>query len=266
MRKLIFIFLIVAFAENAWALESEKDSTKKSFIKNFNISTVWFEVGHFFPIHEKHLLDLPYGMDKYLYNTKGETSYGFLSLGLYYKEKYGIEVLYRHVGFNVEGDDYRNYIVEQHPDYYVPKTLPIGFYSFDKFEYRICYRHYFKHFFLEPKFQFGINDYTNYDDAFSIKEKGSNQFIQYTITKENLRKNNFSYHFILNVSKRFNPFKNVLKIETALKLEFMMAPTYYSYTIEEKPYGQPAVINNLNVKQLHPAIGIEGCVYFFFKK
>lgn len=266
MRKPVLLFLFALYVGSTMASGREEDSVKKSFIKNFNISTVWFEYGAVIPIHESHLRDLPNGLNHYLFNTNGEMAYGFFSLGLYYKERFGVEVLFRHSGFYVEGNDYRNYIAELHPDYYVPAVISTDYYSFEKLQYRICYRFYFKHFFLEPKFQLGINDYTDYDDVFSIKEKGSNQFISYRITKQNLRKNNFSYHFILNTSKRFDPFESIFKVEAGVKFEFMMVPTSYNYTIEEKPYGKPAIINQVHVKQLHPALGIEAFVYFFFKK
>ncbi|MEO8149708.1 MAG: hypothetical protein ABI723_18865 [Bacteroidia bacterium] len=266
MKKIPFAFLVFMISLNSFATAAEKGSTKHSFIHNVNISTAWFELGHFFPVKEKKLLSLPYGMDKYFYDTKGGFSAGFFSLGLYYKDKFGLEAIFRINDFHSENNDYRNYIAEQHPGYYTPQTLPAYYYSFQNIEYRICYKYHLKHFILEPKFQLGINDYSNSVMGFVLKEIGSNKFIEYKITNEDMRKNNFSYHFILNISKRFNPFKNSIKIEPALKFAYMIAPTEYKYTIEELPYGMPSTTNQFVVKHLNPAFGIEACVYFFFKK
>ena len=266
MRKLFLAVILICIRLFAQSQTQDNDSVKRPFIKNFNLSTAWFEYGYYFPIHEKNLLKLPYGMSHYFYDMKGTTASGFFSLGLYYKEKLGVEVLYRQYDANADAEDFTNYISELYPGYYVPPLITTYYFSLNDIQYRLCYRIPLKRFTLEPKFQLGINDYKSYGSSFTLKEKGSNQYISYNITNVNLNKNNFSYHFILNASKRFNPFKSRLKIETALKLEYMMVPTNYQYTIEQISYGKPPVYNVLNVKQLNPAIGIEGCVYFFFKK
>jgi hypothetical protein len=69
-----------------------------------------------------------------------------------------------------------------------------------------------------------------------------------------LNKNTFDYHLIFDGSKKVD--LGGVEMELGLKLEFMMMPANYKYTISETPYLGETTINSFSVKQNFPAWGI----------
>lgn len=267
MRKTFYILLIF-FVFKTNARQAAKDSTKQSFFRQLNISTIWFELGTSIPFKEKKINSLPCGMDKYLNKLKGgDMSAGFFSLGLYYKDKIGVEfVLFRNSNYVAYPTEFNNYLSVKYPNNYI-KNIWGHSYSIRGKAYRICYKYHLKYFQIEPKIQLGFNNYINSDESAIFKEKGSNEFIEYSIKKESLKKTTIDYHLIIDVSKRVH-FKSLgrTNVEFGVKTEVMMVPTSYRYTITETPYGMPEIKNEVIVKQNNPAWGIEAVVRLFFKK
>jgi|GEM_PF-2209685 len=249
MKKLS-ILLFILFSLESTANSYSSDSTKQSFLNNFNLNFAWFEVGSVIPIKENSLNNLPYGMDKYLSNTKAGFSASTFNIELWYKNKIGLELLlisYYDFGYNKTSFD--NYISNQYPNFYIKNGWNNGF-SSGGLGYRINYKIKLKKFQIIPKFQIGINNYNSSDDHRSFKEKGSNHIIEYSIEKKSLKKNIIDYHFIVDFSKSVN---FMIPFEIGVKTEFITSPTLYQYTITEKPYSSPPKINQLTVKQNNPA-------------
>ena len=102
MKKIIFLFLLLVSSKiNATPFSS--DSIKQGFFDELSINMMWGEFGVLFPIKENNLNSLPYGMDKYLYNTTRGGIFNFMALSFYYRNKFGIELLLSGTS-NVYGD------------------------------------------------------------------------------------------------------------------------------------------------------------------
>ena len=267
MKNLFLFVFLFYYTFQTTAFPLKKDTTCKTIFRQLNFSFTWFELGAAFPFKEKKLKTLPYEIDKYLYNMKGGLSATLFSPGLYFKDKYGVEIVFAFSRFQIKEKSFKNYLEGKYPGYILPEYGLLPFYYFlDNIEFRICYKKHIKHFILEPKFQLGINDYNVYTRGFTLKENGSNQFIDINFENENLRKNNFSYHFILNITKRFHPSVLSYRIEVALKMEYLIVPTRYKFTHTESTFGEPPIINEIIIKQIHPAFAIQLGLSFFFKK
>jgi len=251
MKKIILIFLILfSLKSNANSILS--DSTKQSFFSNFSLNFIWFEVGPVFPIKENKLNNLPYGMDKYFNHNSSELNATIWGLELWYK-KIGLDLLFiSYIDFRSDNTEFTHYISEKFPNYYYTKNVWSNSYSlYNMFSYRLNYKFHYKKFNITPKFQIGINDYETNNSYYSFKEKGSNQFIEYSIEKKSLMKNIIDYHFLVDISRKVTFF---IPCEIGIKTEFITIPTLFQYTITEKPYGSIATVNTVTVEQYNPSI------------
>lgn len=260
MKKINLILLCVIFTRIiSFAQEHKYPSIDSSdFAKNhkINFCFTWFEAGASIPLKEKKLQDLPYGMNHYLYNPKTNLAVCFFGIGLYYKNHLGITVIYSMQDYSVPDGNYKNYISSQFPNYYLPFGVQAHTYSLNNINYRLSYRFHKNRFTFEPQFQLGVNDYRDFDTHFVLKEKGSNNFIEYDIKKENQKKNIFSYQVALVTRYRFTKPQWKWNVEPGIRLAFMIVPTDYNYTISYNSYNMPATVNEVNIKQLNPNINI----------
>lgn len=265
--KKIFSLLLLLIATHASAGISPKDSTKKSFFHHLSFSTVVCEAGPFFPVKEKKIRSLPFGMNSYLYNVQsGGTSYGFFAAGVYYDDRFGVEILYRRSSFEVDGAEFSKYLSSKYPEHYVKTYWGVNE-VVEGLAYRLCYKFHFRYFQVEPQLQFGINNLYTYDESFFLKEKGSNNFIEYSIRKVNQKKNIVDYHLIVDILKRLHlKGVDVFNFELGIKTELMMMPTSYNYILTESPYGGTPTVNEVQVKQNHLAYGVEAVIRFYFKR
>lgn len=250
-----FIFLrCISYAQdNKHPIIDSSDIAKNHKI---NFCFTWFETGIGIPLKEKKLKDLPYGMNHYLYTPKNTMIAGFFGLGLYYKNHWGITVIYSYQDYSVPDAAYTNYISNLFPNYYLPYGVQGHTYSISNIDYRLSYRFHKKRFTFEPQFQLGINDYNDFDTQFVLKEKGSNNFIEYSIKKENQKKHILSYQAALVTRYRFTKPQWKWNIEPGIRVAFMLTPTDHNYTISYNSYNSPATVNKVNIKQLNPNINI----------
>lgn len=244
MKRFVILF-IVFISVRANAHSFSKTPADQPFINRFTLNFSFFELGNSKSFKEKRLSTMSYGMDKYLNNRKPGGSGSFFGLELWYKNKIGIEVLFTGYSFNCDDTKFNNFIAEKYSNYYVRYVIVNNFSSYGV-GYRINYKRQFKQFQLTTKFQIGNSDYRTIDNHTNFKEKGSNQFLEYTIEKKNLMKNTMAYHFILDFSRKIN-FE--IPFEIGIKTELMATPTLFQYTITEKSYGGNPTVNQFNVKQ-----------------
>lgn len=260
MKKKHLIWICVIFWRCISYAQDHKlpniDSSDIAKNHKINFCFTWFEVGAGIPLKEKKLQDLPYGMNHYLSSPKTNMAGGLFGIGLYYKNHWGITVIYSFQDYTVPDAAYRDYISSQFPNYYLPFGVQGHTYSLNNFDYRLSYRFHENRFTFEPQFQLGINDYDDFDTQFILKEKGSNNFIEYTIKKENQKKHILSYQAAFITRYRFTKPQWKWNIEPGLRLAFMIVPTNYNYTISYNSYNIPATVNKVNIKQLNPNINI----------
>ena len=222
----------------------------------FNISFTWFELGRTIPMNENLAQNLPSGLAPYFSPLKGSQFYGFFGLGLYYKNRWGVSVMYNSVNFTSSGDNFTNYLVSQYPNYYIQNDLSTFNYSLDHFVYRIGYRFRSGPMRIEPQFQFGVNDYSSHGRTYILKEKGSNHFISYSIQSENMKKTQISYRF--GTVFRWSHSKPWWKwdLEPGIRIDFMLVPVEYRYTLKISPYDMQTITQSTQFKQWNPAFMI----------
>jgi hypothetical protein len=242
---------VLLLAQNANSAVQDTSATRK-FFHNFNLCFQWFEIGRSIPLKQKQFATLDYGLDKYTANIKGGISFAGLGLGVYFRDKFGIEVTFASQSTTTEGNEFIEYLSNKYPGYYLPKGSFHYSSSTDGIGIRLCYRKHFKHFFIEPKFQFIINSFDNYFPSFRLKEIGTNQFIQYTMSDKIIGTQN-SYHLFLNIAKRFNPFDARLKLEVGFMGEFMISPINQTISITETVYGQIGITNTESFQIYNPS-------------
>jgi len=231
----------------------------------FQLSFTWFELGASMPFKEKKLRDLPYGMDTYLYGPGAAFAVGYFGLGLYYRQHWGISVIYSGQDFHVEDAAYRNYIADRYQGHYLADAVQAASFSLYGLNYRIGYRFTSGHFIIEPQFQLGVIDQDEFQTHFVLKEIGSNRFVEYDMEKVSAAKSIFSYHAAVKVVRSVSKPERKWCVEPGLRLSFMVVPTDVTYTITSTPYQMPSTVHRIEVKQLHPAFTVTAFLSVFKK-
>lgn len=245
-------------------MEEYRDTNKKSgWLRNFNLAINFVELGKTYPLNQKDFSHLKYGIGEYLSKITGDGDFGGLGAALYYKDKIGVEVMFSTQTFSGQSNNFANYLVAKHPNHFIPNYTPS--FNVDSWGpgFRICYRQHFKHFFIEPRLQFKPNNVSAFSRSFRLKEMGSNHFIQYQIDNV-IHGRNDSYHLMLNVARKFDPFKEIAMIELGVLADFMIRPESRAITITEQPYGQAEVSNSESFRMTNAAISAKFSIKVFF--
>ena len=259
------VLLSVCFAFLVQISSAQKNSKDSGDYHKLNICFTWFELGATVPFKEKKLRDLPYGMNTYLYGPKSSMAASFFGIGLYYKNHWGVSAIFNFQDYSVPDADFRNYISSQYPGHFLPYGVQGHTYTLYSINYRLSYRFHKGRFIYEPQFQLGINDCEDFDTHFVLKEEGSNNFVEYDIKKESTGKNLFTYRAGIVARWRFSRSNWKWNVEPGLRLDFLVIPTNFNYTITSTPYNMPATIHEVNVKQMRPALIITAVLSVFRK-
>ncbi len=268
MKKTTLLLTSLFFILGAVAQQNshkEKDNQIAEVNHKLNFSFSWFELGASVPLNEKKLLKLPYGMNHYLYGPKGGLAGALFGIGLYYKNHWGISAILSFQDYYVPSNDFKKYVISQYPGRSIDGFAQAHAYSLNNINYRIGYRFHKNRFIFEPQFQLGINDYNDFQTHFILKEKGSNNFVEYDIKQENRRKNIVSYRAALITRWQFSKPGSGWNLEPGLRVELLVIPTNFNYTITSGFYNTPPTVQEVTVKQMHPAISITAVMGFFKK-
>jgi hypothetical protein len=258
----LILFCFSLFVSNSYAQKNSADTTH---YHNLNVCFTWFELGAGIPLKEKKLRDLPYGMNHYLYGPKAGFAGGGFGLGFFYKNCVGLSTIFTFSDFKVPDRNYKNYISAQYPGYFLPNNMQARIYTLYNINYRLSYRFHKGHFTYEPQFQLGINDYKEFSTHFVLKEEGSNNFVEYSIHQGSVKKNLFTYRAAVIARWRFSKPDWNWNVEPCLRVEFMILPTNFNYTITSTPYNMPPAIQEVQVKQMHPTLTITAGLSIFRK-
>lgn len=251
MKRSLSTILIILISLTTGVFAQESGVEKKA-LRNFNLGIALIEIGKTVSLKQKRIETLNYSLDKFMANIKGNVSVNFIGLSLYYKDKIGVEALVSNTSTVSDGVDFKNYLSDKYPGYFIPDWISSYSSTNTSAALRMCYRKHFHHFFIEPKFQVMFNSFDNNYNSFKLKEMGTNQYVEYSITDEFHGAKN-SYHLICNIAKRFDPFKDIAKVELGLMGEFMIAPIHQSVTVTEAPYGQVGTTNTETFKLYNPS-------------
>lgn len=264
LLSLCFVLLTLT-AKAQKDTKHNKDTIDFATHHKLNFCFTWFELGSSIALKEKKLRDLPYGMNSYLYGSKGGFAGALFGIGFYYKDHWGISAILNFQDYTVKDAAFQDYITSQYPNYFLPYAVQGHTYTLNKLKYRLSYRFHTKRFVFEPQFQLGINDCDDFDTHFVLKENGSNNFIEYDIKKENTRKNLFSYHAAVVARWKYTHPDWNWNVEPSLRFDFMIIPTNFNYTITSSPYNMPSTIHEVNVKRMRPALTITAVLGVFRK-
>ncbi len=232
---------------------------KAAWYDNFRFRFPEFIYDRVFPFRIPSFSTLPYGMNQYMYPTKPEAgffapftnNFSFRWLGLFYKDRIGLEVYSGGYGASVDMRGFNNYLQAKFPNHYSSDTLNMesNSYTFTGPQYGIAYKLHWKGLVLESKFILGFETMQSNGGAWIFKEMGSNQFTEYQVTERDSTRHQSSYHFQLRMAKRFRLGAHPTWYEIGLKTEYIeSSPNVLLLHISEKPYGQPETDEDLQLR------------------
>ena len=227
------------------------------FHHHFHLELPMLEINYSIPGRNKNLLDLPYGMDKFMYPAQNSgapflPNYSFRWIAIFYKDKIGIELYSDGFGAPVNMNGFNHYMTAQFPGYYFNTDPSAGnVYNFVGQSLGIAYRIHWRSFILEPKFLLGFESLegdSSYYYAY-LKQQGSNQFTQYSIIQSKTPHRQHSYHGRLLAGHRFHLGKKPTEFELGTQWEYIYSPYSLQVDILQQPYGQPQIDHHLDVKE-----------------
>jgi hypothetical protein len=226
-----------------------------------------FILDYVHPYRERSFAGLPNGLDKFMYPTHNEggyfapfgDNYRFRWIGLFYKDRIGLEMYTGGYGANVDINPYEEYLKAKFSGYYKKDYYySSGRQQFAGIQYGLAYKHHWKGLVIEPKFILGFEKLRS-DNASTwfFKEMGSNQFTEYEVKYWDSSHNNRSYHFQLRLAKRFKTSGKEYPVwlEFGLKTEYIMAARKELYLqVTERPYGKPEIVEGVPVPMRYRSI------------
>jgi hypothetical protein len=228
--------------------------TETAKTRNFTVTFCPLELGGLIPLKNGKDNSLPPPIYAFTHKKKPNIHANAFRLGLIYKSKYGIEAFYNFsMGFQYESSGIEDYLARSYPNYESPKISRIVNPNYNAdwkgWQAALFYRIRLGRFYIEPKFQLGFEKYSQGNAAYYLKEKGSNQFIEYFINVDKQNVMTPSFHYILNTSWMLNPTSEKIKFELGLKVEYLVMNVNLNYTVTRSSYGLPDNLERYKVKQ-----------------
>jgi hypothetical protein len=271
---LILLIALISVQE----LDAQTGANDQSGLQDSLTSKKWYHVIRFrlpefifdyvLPFRERSFAALPNGMDKYMYPTKKEVgffapftnNYSFRLIGLFYKDRIGLEFYTGGFGAKVDGQPFERFLQAKFPDHYKNGFLNQD-YTFSGWQYGLAYKHHWKGLVVEPKFILGFEKMQSTHNKWIFKEIGSNQFTEYEANYWDSSRNNRSYHLQLRLAKRFYTGGLVPWLEFGLKTEYIMAAKRQLYLqVIESSYGKPRIEEGMTLPMRYRSFTIG----FFF--
>lgn len=244
----------------------------RSFWDEFSISLPAFRLDMNVPLRSSKIAGLPYGMNHLFYNTSAsantfapyDISYNFKIAGLYYRDRIGVEYAYVSYGSRIDNAGFDNYLAARFPGYLTASHYYRTDFIFNGPRVGLAYKVHLKQFIIEPQLHYGFESADGQKINNRFMDPGSNQFLDHTIDQVWAQQPH-SYSATLNLGRRFRLRKDgILKLEAGVSASYLHAPYQMDLYITEKPYGQPAVVNSVSLKDAFRmySFGIYAAVYF----
>ena len=252
---------------------------EKTFsIKDLSIGLPDITMAYCQPLRDKSLRGMPAGEGQFFYPTSGTVGVPILNCGMklagvYYKEKYGIELHYGQYGptiHNTEG--YNNYLAMVFPNYYSSTNFyPLYgvFNYFDGFLLGPTYKMQWQKFVLTPKLLVGIVNYGNTESFFyQLKEKGNNQFVNYDVTNTIPgHAHDFpSMHAELDMARKVRCKDKHFKCEIGLRLEYMMIPYKQQEAVTQQTNNGPISTQEWSSRHVFQMVSTGAYLSLFYTK
>jgi hypothetical protein len=279
MKPVIIILFALVTTESIYAQSDSSTVAKSHWYNAFQlrlIPEVFFD--RVFPFRNPTLSTIPYGMDHYMYPTKagfasdfGSTyihNYCFRIFGLYYKERIGLEFNVYKYGAQIDQQPFKDFLQTKFPNYYRSdlQSRRITTFTFGGVQVGAAYEAKWKGLIVVPKFLLGFAHLRDSGDNWRLKEKGSNQFINYHVEYFDASRHQNSYHLQLRVAKRIHLGKGRTSLEMGLKTEYVLSSKkHWVMQITEEPYGQPVKTEEVEVRTRYQSFAIGVYTALFIK-
>lgn len=274
---IMFVLLLNVHRVNGQVEAVLDTSVQKTYwYHNWRLRLPEFIFDRVFVIKDRSLLTFPDAMGQYMYPVNGGFQYMVPStnnwslrlIGLFYKDRIGLE-LYTG-GYGGKIDD-QAFLQAKFPNYY-GSTAENSYnaygsenrYYYWGWQYGLAYKQHYKGFVLEPKFILGFEKLRSAVNIWTLKEKGSNQFMGYEVDTDDSRKRP-SYRLQMGLAKRLrvkNP--EPWWFEIGLRTQYTMsAKRNINMHITETPYGKPQTVQDvvLPIRFRSFAVGLFFTVY-----
>jgi hypothetical protein len=254
MRSFV-VFSSLLISLNGLSFDSPTDSSKfKQFIRDIDFCINAFELGGSIAFKQSKLTKLNYGLDKYYSKLKGDMHFSFFGLSFYYKKKFGLGAMFTDYEFISYDMGYNDYLTQKYPNHFIPEHSIHSILQIQTFSLNASYRQKFKYFTLEPKFRVCFNSFNSNNESFRLKEKGSNQYIQFELN-EQIKSYKNNYIFILALFHQFNTKSvTIFNLEVGVQAELVLTPVKSVVTVTETPYNMPSIVYSENISLLNPAL------------
>ena len=228
---------------------------KTHWYHNIRLRIPEFILDYVHPYRESSFAGLPNGLDKFMYPFHDgagffapfSSNYRFRLIGLFYKDRIGLEMYTGGYGADVDIKPFEDYLQARFPNHYnINNYYRSGRRQFSGLQYGLAYKHHWKGLVIEPKFILGFERFQGDESKWVFKEMGSNQFTEYEINYWDSTRNNRSYHFQLRLAKRFKTWGKEYPVwlEFGLKTEYLFTAQRQLYIqATEKSYGKPAIVD-----------------------
>lgn len=213
-----------------------------------------------FPLKEKGIGILPYGMNYYFQSPQASfspivTNFTFRVFSLFYKDRIGAAFYLNGFGANLDVSNFNRYLLKQYGSEYTDLPTYNSYSSLNFYgpAIGIAYRWHYKSFIIEPNFLFGFEhlDEGLAETEFVLKQDGSNQFLDYKLTVVDGTPRQHSYRPRLLVGRRFSFKKFSTVFEGGLVIDYIYSPYAYNLTISQTSYGYPPTIEQINVRTVY---------------
>lgn len=281
--KHVFAILLVLLTVQAINAQSTGENSAQTGIKTHWYNKFQFRIPEFyiervFPTRNKDLLSSPYGIGEYMYPTKTEigsfgqfnrlSNFSFRMVALYYKERIGLEFCASGYGACIAEQPFKDYLQTKFSNYYTidSQNIQNNTFSFTGFKIGLAYETKWKGLLIFPKFFVGFEKLQDSGNTWRFKEKGSNQFTNYTIKYHDNSGPQKSYRMELRVAKRIHLGKGRTFLEVGLKAEYLVSnKKKLQFHIVEEPYGKPATFQNLTINTRYHSFGAGVYTALFLK-
>ncbi|HEY6160563.1 MAG TPA: hypothetical protein VI112_05050 [Bacteroidia bacterium] len=183
MKKLAFLFFCSTFASaNASIHGGLFDTVPHTHKISFAISLL--EEREVFPLQNPLLRGLGNGLGDYLYRRQAHAHLGMFKLGFYLRGKWGLEFGSDIDSIPLDPSFMKNYIASHYPDFFQPGGKLQHAYRLSGGFMRSCYRFRLHYFDIVPKAGIGLLKIGADSLEVSLKQNGSNQFVNYEVQPE----------------------------------------------------------------------------------
>ena len=224
-------------------------------IRELSIGLPGISGGVSIPIKNKHLLSTTDGAGNLLYSTRRALSLDMLYpalndasrlLGVYYKERMGVELAVGTYDLYIANDRYCSYLKSTLPGYFAGgQPAESNGYNEVKYfggpMYGLVYNVPVKKFVLGARLMTGFSrSGNNFTMDYQFKEKGTNYVMQYIVRGETVVTGKPALQAQVNFSKRFCSHIKYVMTEVGIKLAYTNIPYHFKVTTTQQPYDRPA--------------------------